>query len=114
MVQCFAERYHTGNAKHLSTNASDWLQGTLVVAGRARGIVVGTGGNTAIGKIRWVLILMVSMGLVLTQTRRYVLQGRYLLSEGVTSTALPPAGMLGGSAVIGRIQKVTSAQRMDT
>lgn len=30
------------------------LQGTLVVAGRARGVVVATGPNTAIGKIRWV------------------------------------------------------------
>ena len=29
-----------------------WLQGTNVAAGKARGIVVGTGLNTQIGKIR--------------------------------------------------------------
>jgi magnesium-transporting ATPase (P-type) len=28
------------------------VQGTLIVAGRARGIIVGTGSSTAIGKIR--------------------------------------------------------------
>jgi hypothetical protein len=32
------------------------LQGTLVVAGRARGVVVGTGSNTAIGKIRYIRV----------------------------------------------------------
>jgi hypothetical protein len=41
---------HTHNTHTMNTRA----QGTLVVAGRGRGIVVGTGSNTAIGKIRCV------------------------------------------------------------
>lgn len=40
----------------LQDKTNTLFSGTVVTAGRARGVVVGTGAATAIGKIRWVVV----------------------------------------------------------